>query len=112
MTHSFPSRLFAELLGTADLYLETVAVPWQDKALEHAQNALGQAVPPIANVTPLRPKAAKASRENPYLAELLASQPITAPGSGKDIRHLEISLERSEEHTSELQSLMSISYAV
>jgi len=80
-------------LGTADLDVETVADPWQDQALEHAQNELRQTEAPTASVTPLRPKAAKVSRENPYLAELLSSYPITAPGSDKDIRHLEISLE-------------------
>ncbi|MGB3291112.1 MAG: assimilatory sulfite reductase (NADPH) flavoprotein subunit [Burkholderiaceae bacterium] len=84
-------------VGTADLDIETVALPWQDAAIAQAQKALKQATP-TASVTPLHPKAAKtalATREQPFLAELLLNQPITGQGSDKDVRHLEISLEGS-----------------
>ena len=87
-------RLFD--VGTADLDVDTVATPWRDRALEHAQTVLGQPEVPRASITPLRPKAARASRDNPFQAELLASQPITAPGSTKDVLHLEISLSGSQ----------------
>ncbi|HEU0228947.1 MAG TPA: assimilatory sulfite reductase (NADPH) flavoprotein subunit [Burkholderiaceae bacterium] len=82
--------------GTADLDVETVATPWRDKALEQAQTVLGQSEAPRASITPLRPKATRISRDNPFQAELLASQPITAPGSIKDVLHLEISLSGSQ----------------
>jgi sulfite reductase (NADPH) flavoprotein alpha-component len=94
---------FAELgaqrlldLGTADLDVDTVAAPWRDKAVEQAQATFGQSETPSASVTPLRPKAARTSRENPFLAELLASQPITAPDGAKNVLHLEISLDGSQ----------------
>ncbi len=80
-------------LGMADLDIETVASPWQDAAVALAQKALKQADPPSANVTPLYPKAAAVSRDQPFLAELLQNQRITGRGSDKDVRHLEISLE-------------------
>src|SRR5690606_22033217 len=83
-------------VGTADLDIETVALPWQEAAIAQAQKALKQSDMPIANVTPLHPKAEKATREQPFMAELLLNQPITGRGSDKDIRHLEISLEGSQ----------------
>ncbi|UHL65606.1 assimilatory sulfite reductase (NADPH) flavoprotein subunit [Paralcaligenes sp. KSB-10] len=81
--------------GTADLDIETVALPWQDKAVDQAQKALKQSEIPTASVTPLRPVPSKISRDQPFLAELVLNQAITARDSIKDIRHLEISLEGS-----------------
>ena len=48
-----------------------------------------------ATVTPLRPlPAAPAwSREQPFAAEVLGNQRITARGSAKDIRHIELALQ-------------------
>ncbi|WP_353146634.1 assimilatory sulfite reductase (NADPH) flavoprotein subunit [Pollutimonas bauzanensis] len=83
-------------LGTADLDIETVALPWQDATVALAQKTLKQADVPSASVTPLHPKAAKVSRDQPFLAELLLNQPVTGRGSDKDVRHLEISLEGSQ----------------
>lgn len=83
-------------LGTADLDIETVALPWQDATIALAQKNLKQAEAAGASVTPLHPKTAKVSREQPFLAELLLNQPVTGQGSEKDIRHLEISLEGSQ----------------
>lgn len=81
--------------GTADLDIDTVAAPWQDNALERARKELKQSVTPSASITPLRPKTSAVTRDQPFLAELLLNQPITASGSDKDIRHLEISLQGS-----------------
>jgi sulfite reductase (NADPH) flavoprotein alpha-component len=83
-------------VGTADLDVETVALPWGDAAIALAQKALKQTGAPTASVTPLHPKASKATREQPFQAELLLNQPITGRGSDKDVRHLEISLEGSQ----------------
>ena len=81
--------------GDADLDLETVATPWLERALAAAREAIR--LPPRASVTPLRPAQAgsAASRESPFAAEVLANQRITARGSDRDIRHIELSLEGS-----------------
>ncbi len=82
-------------VGTADLDIETVALPWQEAAIAEAQKVLKQPGSPGASVTPLHPKTAKVTREQPFLAELMLNQAITGRGSDKDVRHLEISLEGS-----------------
>ncbi|NGM88691.1 assimilatory sulfite reductase (NADPH) flavoprotein subunit [Parapusillimonas sp. SGNA-6] len=85
-------------VGMADLDIDTVALPWQEAAMAVAQRNLKPAdgPAPTASVTPLRPAAAKVSREQPFLAELLLNQPITGRNSDKDVRHLEISLQGSD----------------
>src|SRR5690606_13820703 len=75
-------------VGTADVDVETVALPWGDATIALAQKALKQTGAPTASVTPLHPKASKATREQPFQAELLLNQPITGRGSDKDVRHL------------------------
>lgn len=80
--------------GEADLDIDTVADPWRERAVTSAKASLK----PVATVTPLRPAPAQASafsRDAPFAAPLLANQRITTQGSGKDIRHLELSLEDS-----------------
>ncbi|HET8596168.1 MAG TPA: assimilatory sulfite reductase (NADPH) flavoprotein subunit [Castellaniella sp.] len=83
--------------GTADLDVETVAGPWQARALEQAAQALAPAAgaAPQATVTPLHPQTEKFTRDRPFQAEVLLNQPITGRDSDKDIRHLELSLEGS-----------------
>ncbi|MEO6986490.1 MAG: assimilatory sulfite reductase (NADPH) flavoprotein subunit [Paralcaligenes sp.] len=83
-------------MGTADLDIETVALPWQDKAITHARQFLNRNEPPVASVTPLHPKPARVSRDQPFMAELLLNQAITSRNSNKDIRHLEISVKGSQ----------------
>ncbi|MGB6241081.1 MAG: assimilatory sulfite reductase (NADPH) flavoprotein subunit [Castellaniella sp.] len=84
--------------GAADLDIETVAGPWQSRALEQASQALKAGAPGAAQatVTPLRPQAEKFTRDHPFQAEVLLNQPITGRDSDKDIRHLELSLEGSK----------------
>jgi sulfite reductase (NADPH) flavoprotein alpha-component len=82
--------------GDADLDIETVSAPWSEQALARAKETLK----PSAKVTPLRPEtptatAATPSRAQPFHAELLTNQRITAPGSAKDVRHIELALEGS-----------------
>ena len=89
--------------GAADLDIETVTEPWHKQALEHAQEKIKPAGHVPNNVTPLRPlttaesasTAQAYSREHPFSAELLLNQKITARGSTRDVRHLELSLEGS-----------------
>jgi sulfite reductase (NADPH) flavoprotein alpha-component len=84
-------RLFER--GEADLDIDTVAVPWAQRALETAREALKPRAH-LASVTPLRaPAAAVATREHPLEAEVLTNQRITASGSTKDVRHIELSLQ-------------------
>lgn len=87
-------------LAEADLDIDTTAAPWRQRAVDSARSTLGTEATPLATVTPLRSagKAASATREQPYSAELLLNQPITAPGSTRDIRHIELSLEGSGLH--------------
>ena len=81
--------------GDADLDIETVATPWSQRALGAAREAL-KSNAPLATVTPLHPRHTAAwSREKPFAATVLANQRITARGSQKDIRHIELSLEGS-----------------
>lgn len=92
------SQLGAQRLhetGLADLDIDTVAQPWRDAAVALAVQTLNQTEPHKASITPLRPKAAVATREHPYQAEVLLNQRITGRDSQKDIRHIELSLEGS-----------------
>jgi sulfite reductase (NADPH) flavoprotein alpha-component len=86
------------LIDRADaaLDLETVADPWAERALAAAKEAL-KSQPPLATVTPLRPDASAPAynRDKPFGAPLLANQRLTARGSAKDVRHLELALEGS-----------------
>lgn len=86
--------------GDADLDIETIATPWAEQALVRAKEAL-KPVAPLATVTPLRPLQSSAPhhhRDAPFAAELLLNQRITARGSAKDIRHIELALEGSGLH--------------
>ena len=85
--------------GDADLDIDGVASPWMQRALQAARDALRPGVP-LATVTPLHPRVAAAAwtRERPFAAPLLANQRISARDSGKDIRHIELSLEGSGLH--------------
>lgn len=85
-------------LGEADVDIASVAEPWVSQALQEAARL--QEVAPgttgsqghSAVITPLRPDQPVWTRERPFAAELLLNQRIVADKSGKDIRHLELSL--------------------
>src|SRR5699024_9429610 len=87
--------------GEADVDVDTVAAPWTKEALEHAVEEAGQqqaSAAPVASrgvVTPLHPTTTAWTRQHPFSAEILASQRIVASESGKDVRHIELSLEGS-----------------
>ena len=84
-------RLFA--FGEADLEFEAVAESWTQAALAHAREVL-KTQAPATNVTPLRPhvEVQPWSATRPFKAEVLANQRITADGSARDVRHLELDL--------------------
>jgi len=91
LTELGAQRLLA--LGEADVDVESVAAPWRQQALTQARETL-KTTNAGATVTALRPAAAATvwTREQPFTAELLANQRITARDSEQDVRHLEFSL--------------------
>jgi len=88
------TRLLAR--GDADLDVETIAAPWSQRALEAAREALKPGDAP-ATITPLRrPPQSASGRGMRAMAEIMLNQRITACGSDKDVRHLELALEGIE----------------
>lgn len=92
----------------ADLDIDAIATPWIAQIMaraseleaanpDTAQISPSPATTQRATVTPLRPGVAAAahSREHPFTAELLVDQRITARGSDRDVRHIELSLQGS-----------------
>ena len=79
-----------------DVDYDTLANPWVERVVTGAREKLG-ALPQVASVTRLRtaPVAPQFSRDEPYTAEVLANQRITARGATKDVRHVELALEGS-----------------
>jgi sulfite reductase (NADPH) flavoprotein alpha-component len=78
-----------------DLDFERLVTPWLEQVVAGARESLGTA--PAANVTRLRsvPAVPRYSREQPFLATILANDRITGRGASKDVRHIELSLEGS-----------------
>lgn len=79
----------------ADLDIETVAEPWwSDLQNRLKDRLLSQSAAANSNVTPLRRSQSVSiyNRKNPYQAELLTNQAITAGNTDKDIRHIELDL--------------------
>jgi len=85
--------------GEADVEIEAVATPWTEQALDRVRELLKQAGPP-ARATPLHavPSRSAYSREQPFAATVLANQRIVGRDSGRDVRHVELSLEGSGLH--------------
>lgn len=83
----------------ADLDIEEIAEPWWNNLQTRLRETLtDQSGAALSNVTPLRRNhtASTYNRKNPYQAELLTNQPITADSSSKDIRHVELDLGDSD----------------
>ncbi|HET7203008.1 MAG TPA: assimilatory sulfite reductase (NADPH) flavoprotein subunit [Steroidobacteraceae bacterium] len=78
-----------------DVDYDTLAAPWLDRVIGTAREALG--APQVATVTRLRaaPAAPQFSREQPFAAEVIANQRITARDATKDVRHVELGLDGS-----------------
>ncbi|HET7662232.1 MAG TPA: assimilatory sulfite reductase (NADPH) flavoprotein subunit [Rhodanobacteraceae bacterium] len=92
------TRLFER--GDADVDVDTVAGPWSDMALKQARELNDRQAPNAAHavagvVTPLHPARTAWTRRHPFHAEVLVNQRIVANDSGKDVRHIELSLEGS-----------------
>ena len=96
---------FAELgatrlapLGEADVDIDAVAAPWAERTLDEARKALGATQPTmrLASVAPVPPTSH--TRERPFAAPVLENQSIVARDAGRDIRHVELSLDGSGLH--------------
>ncbi|MDR3446149.1 assimilatory sulfite reductase (NADPH) flavoprotein subunit [Dyella sp.] len=83
-------------LGEADVDIDAIATPWAEQALEKARQVLGtvQPVVRVANLQPV-PSRLRHTREHPYTASVLDNQVIVGRDAGRDIRHVELSLEGS-----------------
>ncbi len=84
-------RLFAH--GDADVDVASVAAPWIGRACEHVR-ALKPASSPVIVADDVATGTAlvRWHKEQPYLAELLVNQRISARDSTQEVRHLEIDL--------------------
>src|SRR5690606_33555618 len=73
------------------------AAEWTAKVVRHAAETAQALATPAVRPAHLHavPKAVAPTRERPFQAEILVNQPITAPGSTKDVRHIELDLEGS-----------------
>ncbi|HET9694612.1 MAG TPA: assimilatory sulfite reductase (NADPH) flavoprotein subunit [Steroidobacteraceae bacterium] len=78
-----------------DVDYDTLATPWLERLVGTAREHLG--APQVATVTRLRaaPAEPQYSREQPFAAEVIANQRITARDATKDVRHVELGLEGS-----------------
>ena len=76
-----------------DLDFDTAARQWSADVIEKLPDLLdaGAAVPRLRAVD----NAARFDKQNPFPAEVLLNQKITAAESSKDVRHIELSLEGS-----------------
>lgn len=90
------TRLFDH--GEADVDIDTVADPWFEQALQKADEQQGDGTRQVARpgvVTPLHPNQKIWNRQRPFHAQVLSNQRIVSDDSGKDVRHIELSLESS-----------------
>lgn len=85
--------------GECDVDFEAAAQQWIDSvtAALDAEAAASQVAPSAAAPRPAAP-ATVYTRKNPFHAVVLANQRLTARGSSKDVRHVELSLESSGVH--------------
>ncbi len=87
-------------LGEADVDFEGAAASWSARALDSAREAFAGAATPLRPAGPLHavaaaPVAVQHSREQPFAAAVLENQRIVSRDSGRDVRHIELSLEGS-----------------
>lgn len=78
-----------------DVDYDTLAAGWLERVVTSARETLGaSANTAAANVTRLRaaPAEPQFSRDQPFAAEIIANQSLTARGATKEVRHLEINL--------------------
>ncbi|HXS28624.1 MAG TPA: assimilatory sulfite reductase (NADPH) flavoprotein subunit [Steroidobacteraceae bacterium] len=84
-----------------DVDFEAPAARWIDAVVGKLEQSLGTTQPRL-HVDPADRRTASVSnaytRKNPFAAAVLANQHLTATGSTKDVRHIELALEGSNMH--------------
>jgi sulfite reductase (NADPH) flavoprotein alpha-component len=78
-----------------DVDYDTLAAGWLERVVTSARDTLGaSAATSSATVTRLRaaPVEPEFSRDQPFAAEIIANQSITARGATKEVRHVEVNL--------------------
>ena len=77
-----------------DVDYQSEAKAWSTNIVEQLKDELtGDAnVAPVVSLAPAAAAESQYNKENPFSAELLASQKITGSASAKDVRHVEIDL--------------------
>jgi sulfite reductase (NADPH) flavoprotein alpha-component len=78
-----------------DVDYDTLAAGWLERVVTSARDTLGAAAGTAsATVTRLRaaPVEPEFSRDQPFAAEIIANQSLTARGATKEVRHLEVNL--------------------
>lgn len=79
-----------------DTDYESAAVEWMQNALKALPRTESSAAPPETPPVASEPaKSLKYDRKNPFKARLITSRCLNGPGSAKETRHVEISLEGS-----------------
>ena len=88
------------VLGEADVDFDTTAAEWSAGVLETARETLSGPNTPTRHASPLHAVSAlpQYSRDNPFPATVLENQRIVSRDSGRDVRHIELSLEGSGLH--------------
>lgn len=81
-----------------DVDFETAAAEWIEAVATKVAADTDLAVSAIPVERHAAPVAQAYTRKNPFHAEILANQRLTARGSSKDVRHLELSLDGSSIH--------------
>jgi sulfite reductase (NADPH) flavoprotein alpha-component len=83
-----------------DVDYETPAKQWMEQVIEHLARELEISGTPVVTQALERSHAIATAytRKNPFNAAILVNQRLTARSSGKDVRHIELSLEGSGIH--------------
>jgi sulfite reductase (NADPH) flavoprotein alpha-component len=82
-----------------DVDFEAPAKSWMEQVVEHLGRELQLSSAPVTQAVDRTHAISTAyTRKNPFHAEVLVNQRLTARGAAKDVRHLELSLESSGIH--------------
>ena len=79
-----------------DVDFDARAESWTAQLVEHAvETAEKPAAAPARRLHAVAAPSAAWTRSRPYTAEIVVDQPLTGPGSTKDVRHMELDIESS-----------------
>jgi sulfite reductase (NADPH) flavoprotein alpha-component len=84
-----------EAMIECDLDYEAPATVWRERVIAELPSLLEASATPAAPLLRAVEKTSVYDRKNPFAAEILVNQKITAGHSSKDVRHIELSLQGS-----------------